>query len=138
VRGLDPTARFTHVPIEPETAHDLQPSVHEVMQQTPSVQKPLAHSEAQEQLSPASLLLPVGHTTVSIWASVPGRSTGRVSVRVSASDMPPSPPSRFGGGLSPHPAVATKTNPKATANARSANLPAGLKTVKRMGEPSGV
>jgi hypothetical protein len=48
--GTSPRATNEHVPIEPASAHDLQVSLQATLQQTPSAQKPLAHSPAQPQV----------------------------------------------------------------------------------------
>ncbi len=45
--GTSPRATNEHVPIEGASAHDLQVSLQATLQQTPSAQKPLAHSPAQ-------------------------------------------------------------------------------------------
>jgi hypothetical protein len=46
-RGVSPAVRLTQVPGELGAAHVLQPAVHASAQQTPSAQKPLAHSALQ-------------------------------------------------------------------------------------------
>jgi hypothetical protein len=45
-RGASPRATNEQVPIAPGSAHDLHVSVQAALQQTPSAQKPLAHSPA--------------------------------------------------------------------------------------------
>jgi hypothetical protein len=135
-RGLAPVGRFTHDPAEPATAHDLHPSVQAVVQQTPSAQNPLAHSLAHAQASPASFLVTGVGQEASGGSATSGRSPGSMSTRVSASDMPPSPASRLGAGLSLHAAAAIRS-PTAAAKARTEILLAGAMKDKRMTGTSG-
>jgi hypothetical protein len=44
-----------HVPSRPAIAHDPQSLVHALLQQTPSAQKPLVHSEPVPQVEPFAL-----------------------------------------------------------------------------------
>jgi len=135
VRGSEPAGKFTQLPAMPSAAQVLHPSVHALVQQTPSTQKPLAHSPEQVHASPVSLLEGVGHAMVSPCASPSGPSPDAVSVFASASDLPPSPPSVLAGCLSPHAAPAISA---ATANVRTRaeTVPAGLLTNRRMTTPS--
>ena len=66
-RGLAPVGRLTHIPGESVDAHVLHPSVHAVVQHTPSAQNPLAHSFGHMHLSPASFfVVTAGQVLVSI------------------------------------------------------------------------
>jgi hypothetical protein len=49
-------ATFTHWPMAPAIAHDLQEAVQAVEQHTPCAQKPDAHSLSLEQKAPTSFL----------------------------------------------------------------------------------
>jgi hypothetical protein len=54
-RGFVPAGAKVHVPIAVGAVHVLQVSVQALLQQTPSTQKVLAQSAAQEQASPSCL-----------------------------------------------------------------------------------
>src|SRR3954468_14741820 len=56
LRGSVPAATGAQVPTEPERLQVVQRPVHAVLQQTPSTQKPLAHSPVAEQLPPFGLV----------------------------------------------------------------------------------
>lgn len=55
-RSSVPSGIFEHVPTEPVTAQLWHVVVHALLQQTPSTQKLLMHSEAREQVCPAFFL----------------------------------------------------------------------------------
>jgi hypothetical protein len=89
-RGAPPAGTKLHSPDDPWTSHALQLSVQEVLQQTPSTQKPLWQSAAQPQAAPFILVpLPpsLEHAAPSIFPSM----------------WPPS----FGLPDDPHPAAAS-------------------------------
>jgi len=108
-RGVAPTARFAHVPAGAlGDAQLLQPPVHASVQQTPSTQKPLAHSALQVHGIPGAFA-----AGMQGGASTP---LSRESIDTSAppSMMDASPPSDLGGLL------LQPSAPTPTTNARSA------------------
>jgi hypothetical protein len=87
-RGMSPAGRLTHVPTEPAAAQVLQPSVQATLQQTPSAQKPLAHSALQPHAAPNILLL-----AMQGGVSVPPSRPSIDPVSMGPSPIGPSPPS---------------------------------------------
>jgi hypothetical protein len=78
-------ATFTHWPMAPVIAHDLQDAVQAVEQQTPCAQKPEAHSLSLEQNEPISFLpheLPTQVLGATHWALVPHDVKQRVPLQV--------------------------------------------------------
>ena len=70
-RGGSPAATNVHVPGAEMVLQALQVSLHAVLQQTPSAQKPLAQSPSQPQAVPFVFLVPAScvHATASAPAS---------------------------------------------------------------------
>jgi hypothetical protein len=108
-RGVAPAARLAQVPAGAlGDAQLLQPPVHASAQQTPSTQKPLAHSALQLHA------VPIAFAAGTQGAASTPLSGPSIRTSTPASPMDPSPPSALGGLLLQPPA------PTLTTNARSA------------------
>jgi hypothetical protein len=92
--GDAPVGRFVHVPGDPAAAHVRHPSVQGELQQTPSAQKPLAHSAPHVHAAPSALEA-AGGQLGPVSGCVSGIRSGRStpSCMPGASGTGPSPPS---------------------------------------------
>ena len=92
-RGVAPAVRLTHVPSELGAAQVLQPPAHASAQQTPSTQKPLAHSALQLHA------IPIAFARRNAGGASTPLSRPSIGTSTPPSPMDASPPSDLGRAL---------------------------------------